>query len=82
MKSWQLQDAKSHLSEVLRLCAKQGPQMVTVRGKDEAVILSIKDYECLVGKKQNFVDFMRQSPLFGLDISFDRDQSQNREIDL
>lgn len=82
MHIWQLQEAKAHLSEVVRLCTQQGPQVLTVRGKEEAVLISKKDYERLTGAKQNLFDFMRQSPLKGLEISVERDRSQIREIDL
>jgi len=82
MHSWQLQDAKSHLSEVVRLCGVQGPQLLTVRGKEEAVLLSIKDYEKLIGAKPKFIDFMQKSPLFGLEFVCERDKSKNRDVDL
>ena len=82
MQTWQLQDAKSRLSEVVRLCVQDGPQILTVRGKEEAVIVSKKEYERLVGPKLNFYDFMRQSPLMGLDIDLEREQSIERDIDL
>ena len=82
MQTWQLQEAKSHLSEVVRLCAQQGPQILTVRGRKEVVLLSIKDYENLTGVKLNFFEFMRQSPLNGLEIHCERDQSKNRDINL
>jgi prevent-host-death family protein len=82
MHTWQLQEAKAHLSEVVRLCLREGPQMLTVRGKEEAVLLSKKEYERLQGSKQNLFNFMSQSPLKGLDISFERDQSGNRDVDL
>ena len=74
MQTWQLQEAKAHLSEIIRLSAKQGPQIFTVRGKEEAVLVSKQDYERLTGSKPNFFDFMSQSPLKGLDISFKRDR--------
>lgn len=80
MQTWQLQEAKAHLSEVVRLCVQQGPQVVTVRGKEEAVLISKKDYEHFIGAKPNFFDFMQQSPLKGLDITCERDQSKNRDI--
>lgn len=73
---------KSHLREVNRLYIKRGPKMVTVRENEEAVILSKKDYETLLGEKLNFLDFMKQSPFYSLDLNFDRDRSQNREIEL
>ena len=82
MQTWQLQEAKAHLSEVIRLCAQQGPQILTVRGKEEAVLVSKQDYERLIGLKQNFFDFMRESPLKGLEITCERDQSRNRDVDL
>ena len=82
MQSWQLQEAKAHLSEVIRLCTQQGPQILTVRGKEKAVLLSKQDYERLLGSKPNLFDFMRQSPLKGLEMSYERDQSSNRDVDL
>lgn len=82
MHTWQLQEAKAHLSEVVRLCLREGPQMLTVRGKEEVVLLSKQEYESLKGSKQNLFDFMRASPLKGLDISFERDSSVTRDVDL
>ncbi len=50
--------------------------------KEEAIILSKKEDERLVGPKLNFYDFMRHSPLKGLDIDLEREQSRERSIDL
>jgi antitoxin Phd len=82
MQRWQLQEAKAHLSAVIRLSAQQGPQILTVRGKEEAVIISKQEYERLIGSKPNLFDFIRQSPLKGLDIDLERDQSKIRDLDL
>ena len=41
---WKLEDAKARFSEVVRLAREQGPQCVTVRGEDAAVVLSAADY--------------------------------------
>lgn len=82
MQTWQLQEAKAHLSEVIRLSAQQGPQILTVRGKEEAVLISKKEYERLIGSKPNFFDFMSQSPLKGLDMDWKCDQSPIRDLDL
>ena len=82
MQTWQLQEAKAHLSAVIRLSAQKGPQILTVRGKEEAVLISKQDYERLIGSKPNLFDFMRQSPLKGLDIDWERDQSKVRDLDL
>ena len=43
-RTWKLQDAKARFSEVVRKAQTEGPQHVTVHGKDAAVIISAKDY--------------------------------------
>lgn len=47
MKSWPVQDAKSRFSEMLETCLKEGPQMVTRRGADAAVLVPIKEWRLL-----------------------------------
>jgi prevent-host-death family protein len=74
MQTWQLQEAKAHLGEIIRLCVQQGPQLL-VQGKEEAVLISKHDYEKLTGSKPSLWDFMTQSPLKGLDIICERDQT-------
>lgn len=44
MKSWQVQDAKARFSEFLDTCLKEGPQVVTKRGNDAAVLVPIDDW--------------------------------------
>jgi antitoxin Phd len=80
--NWQLQNAKAHFSELLRVCAHSGPQTVSVHGKEEAVVISMKDYQRLVGPKLDFIDFMNRSPLKGLDLAIERDPSSGRDIDI
>jgi prevent-host-death family protein len=76
MKSWQIQDAKAHLSELVRDAEQTGPQSITRHGREVAVMVSRADYERLTGAGQSLVDFMRQSPLFdGDDIDLARDPS-------
>ncbi|MBA3813148.1 MAG: type II toxin-antitoxin system Phd/YefM family antitoxin [Alphaproteobacteria bacterium] len=82
MQSWQLQEAKAHLSEVIRRSVQQGPQIITVRGKEEAVLISKQEYERLIGIKPNLFDFMSHSPLKGIEIDWERDQSKIRDLDL
>ena len=42
--TWKLQDAKARFSEVVRRAQAEGPQRVTIHGKEAVVILSVKDY--------------------------------------
>jgi prevent-host-death family protein len=43
--TWQLQEAKNRLSEVVRAAQDRGPQTITVRGKDAVVVMSAEEYE-------------------------------------
>jgi antitoxin Phd len=42
--SWKLQDAKARFSEVVRRAKSEGPQRVTVHGRDEAVVVSAEEF--------------------------------------
>lgn len=45
--SWAVQDAKARFSEFLDACIRNGPQTVTRRGSQEAVLIPIREYERL-----------------------------------
>jgi prevent-host-death family protein len=47
MKSWPVQDAKARFSEMLETCLREGPQMVTRRGEDAAVLVPVGEWERL-----------------------------------
>jgi prevent-host-death family protein len=82
MKTWQLQKAKAQFSEVVRDASVAGPQVITVRGEDEAVVLSMESYRKLLDRKPSFLAFMDRSPLKGINLSIVRDRSRPRSLDL
>ncbi len=82
MTSWQLQDAKSRLSEVIKLAIQEGPQEVIVRGKPSVVIISIEEYGVMKKKRPDFVSLMQNSALMGEDLDVQRDKSLTRDISL
>ena len=82
MKKWQLQEAKAKLSEVVKAAINEGPQVITLRGKPTAVLVSQVQFEQLAESKPSFVEFMRRSPWRGVDLNIQRNTSQNRDIDL
>lgn len=82
MHTWQLQEAKAKLSELLKLCKKEGPQEISVRGNKEAVLLSKKDYDSLTKKTQSLVEFIRSTSFCGVELDLERDKSIARDIDL
>jgi prevent-host-death family protein len=44
MKIWPVQDAKARFSELLETCLKDGPQLVTKRGSDAAVLVPAEQW--------------------------------------
>ena len=82
MKTWQLQEAKAKLSEVVKATHQIGPQSISVHGKQIVVLLSKETYDELTKPKQTFVEFMQNSPLKGMELNIKRDKSPTRDIDL
>jgi prevent-host-death family protein len=79
---WQLQEAKNRFSEVVDKALEEGPQTVTRHGKAVVVVLSKDDYNRLQRAQGSLVEFFRASPLVGLDLDLERDQSPPRDVDL
>ena len=82
MRKWQLQMAKARLSEIVKAAENEGPQKITVRGRTAAVLVSARDYRRLRGKKPNFVAFIRNSPLRGVDLEIRRERSRVRDVEV
>lgn len=82
MQRWQLQEAKNKFSAVIDKALSDGPQIVTRRGIETVVILSAEQYRKLTKPKDGLVDFMRKSPLRGIELGLGRNKDDAREIDL
>lgn len=83
MQSWQIQEAKARISELVKRAQAEGPQEITMHGKPVAVLISRETFDRLSLQGDSLVAFMRRSPLHGLDeLAFERDPSPTREIDL
>jgi antitoxin Phd len=50
MKHWPVQDAKARFSEMLEASVKEGPQVVTRRGVETAVLVPIDEWKRLNAK--------------------------------
>lgn len=81
MQTWQMQEAKAHLSEMVKRAESEGPQDITLHGRSVAVMLSRKEFDRLAGTGESLVSFIHRSPLFGEDdLSLERDTSPAREL--
>jgi prevent-host-death family protein len=79
---WQLQDAKNRLSELVRKAREEGPQVITLRGRDAVVVVSAREFGKLSRPRGSLVDFFRKSPLVAVKLALDRSRDTGRRIDL
>ncbi len=47
MQAWPVQDAKARFSELLEACIQEGPQLVTKRGAEAAVLVPVSQWRRL-----------------------------------
>ena len=69
---WQIQEAKNKLSEVVEGALEEGPQILTRRGVEVAVVLSFSEYQEMKKKQTSLLEFFQRSPLAELDLERDR----------
>ena len=70
--TWQLQEAKNRLSEVVETSLHKGPQVISRRGKNTAVLISFEDYQRFVGPKKDLKWLLRNSGFHELDLTRDK----------
>jgi prevent-host-death family protein len=81
---WPLQDAKARFSELVRRVRTEGPQHVTVHGRDEVVIVAAEEFRRLKGDLTGevLVAAMRASPYRDTDIEPRRARMPVRDVSL
>jgi prevent-host-death family protein len=79
---WQLQEAKNKLSQVVQEAQRSGPQVITVRGEEAAVVLSAEEYRKLTGRQGSLIEFLQKSPWADVDLDLRRSQDAGRDIEL
>lgn len=79
---WSLQDAKAKFSEVVRLAQTEGPQMVTVHGREAVTITSAPkpsiDVKGMTGAE--FLKLLQAGPPIDFDIPDWETEGEFREI--
>ena len=70
MKLWSVQDAKARFSEFLETCLKDGPQLVTKRGEEAAVLVPMQEWRRMqLERKPNLKELlMAPAPIVDLQI--------------
>lgn len=79
---WLLQDAKARFSELVRLVRSEGPQHVTVHGRDEVVVIAAEEFRRLTGTHtgQALIDALQASPYRDIEIEQPRAPMPVRDV--
>jgi prevent-host-death family protein len=79
-RAWKLEEAKARFSEVVRLAQSEGPQRVTVRGRETVVVVSVEELERLLPPRDNepsLVPFLEGLNFDGLDLDLEMDRGRD-----
>jgi prevent-host-death family protein len=81
---WLLQDAKARFSELVRRVRSEGPQRVTVHGRDEVVVISAEEFRRLKGDLtgESLIAAMQATPHRDIDIEPGRTAMPVRKVSL
>jgi prevent-host-death family protein len=79
---WLLQDAKARFSELVRRVRSEGPQRVTVHGRDEVVVISAEEFRRLKGDLTgaSLIAAMQASPHRDIELEPGRSPMPVREV--
>src|ERR1700679_909949 len=79
---WLLQDAKARFSELVRRVHSEGPQHVTVHGRDEVVVISAAEFRKRKGAAtgRDLIDALQASPHRDVDIESGRGAMPVRDV--
>jgi prevent-host-death family protein len=79
-----LQDAKARFSELVRRVHGEGPQHVTIHGRDEVVVISAEDFRRLKGDRtgEALIAALQSSPHREIDLELEPMRLPVRDIQL
>ena len=81
---WRLQDAKARFSEVVRMAHRDGPQVVTLHGRDAVVVIDVAEFNRLKGARNGglLIEALQASPYPEIEIESRRFEMPVRDVDL
>jgi prevent-host-death family protein len=81
---WPLQDAKARFSELVRRVRSEGPQYVTVHGRDEVVVMAAEEFRRLKSDRtgEALIAALQSSPYRDIAIERRRMRLRVRDVKL
>ena len=77
--SWSVAEAKARLSELLDHALNDGPQAITRRGREIAVVVSTEEWQRKTSRSGSLAEFLAASPLRGSDLDAGRVDTPARD---
>jgi len=78
---WQVQEAKTKLSELIEEANTRGPQIITRHGAERAVVLSMREYRALTAQRRDLKSYLLGGPkVDSLEIERETDTGRNVEL--
>lgn len=81
-RAWSIAEAKGHFSELLQQVDVVGPQVITRRGEEVAVVVSLDEWQRKIRRTGSLAEFFARSPLAGSGLDVVRDEDQPRRVEL
>jgi prevent-host-death family protein len=80
--TWSVADAKARLSELLDQAINDGPQAITRRGREIAVVVSIEEWHKKSSRSGSLAEFLAASPLRDSGLDIERVDAPARDVPL
>jgi antitoxin Phd len=68
MRTWPLQEARTHFRDLVDSALDEGPQRITRHGKQAVIVVSEEEWDRRVRPRRSFADLLAESPLTADDI--------------
>lgn len=75
MNTWPLDEASTKLGDLIREAEEHGPQAISVRGREAAVLVSTEEYRRLKAPRRSMLKFLQESPLADPDLDLGREDA-------
>ena len=82
IRAWSVADAKARLSELLDQAISDGPQTITRRGREVAIVVSAEEWHKKTSRVGSLAEFLAASPLRDSELGIERVKAHPREISL
>lgn len=79
---WNVGEAKARLSELIEGALSVGPQVISKRGKEIAVVVSLEEWERKTQRSGSLAEFFASSPLRESELEVERADDDAREVSL